>query len=177
MLKLIAGKCENVVEIDMESLNGISRSARVKVKIDLRKLLKLGLNLKAKNSKHMWVTFKYERLPSFFYYCGLLGHMKRDCDLVEGEENEINVADDKLPFGEWLRASPGKTVTISSMARCGNTDKSSLRRQLFERFKESVRTENKHHDHEGDDQGMQIQAEKLEITVVRSNLERVLVNT
>ena len=27
-----------------------------------------------------WVSFKYERLPNFFYRCGLLTHSDTDCE-------------------------------------------------------------------------------------------------
>ncbi|KAL8525215.1 hypothetical protein ACS0TY_014729 [Phlomoides rotata] len=70
-IKKIGGCIGNVVEIDQASLDGIARSIRIKVKIDY-------------NSKQVWVNFKYKRLSSLCYLCGVLGHMRCECDLAEG---------------------------------------------------------------------------------------------
>ncbi|KAL8554502.1 hypothetical protein ACS0TY_002617 [Phlomoides rotata] len=117
VLIAIASKCGTLIEIDPESINGIGRSARLKVRVDIQKPLKKGLNLEMKNSKPLWINFKYERLTSFCYYCGMLGHMKWECDLMEGEESVLKILDDHLSFGEWLRASPGKQARVSSEAQ------------------------------------------------------------
>ena len=29
-----------------------------------------------------WVSFKYERLPTFCYRCGILDHQDRDCQQI-----------------------------------------------------------------------------------------------
>ncbi|KAL8515008.1 hypothetical protein ACS0TY_013918 [Phlomoides rotata] len=50
VLLAIANKCGKMIEIDPESINGISRSARLKVRIDLQRPLKKGLNLELQNS-------------------------------------------------------------------------------------------------------------------------------
>lgn len=53
------------------------------------------------------VQLAYERLPNFCYYYGILGHLVKDChacmDLVN-EEGEV--LEDKLLYGDWLRTHP-----------------------------------------------------------------------
>ncbi|KAL8515619.1 hypothetical protein ACS0TY_014348 [Phlomoides rotata] len=130
IVKLIASKCGEVVEIDLELLKRLARSIRVKVKVEVWKPMNQGLNLELKNSlRNIWVSFKYERLPSFCYFYGMLGHMKRKCDLVEGEDTVADIHDEKLPFGEWMRNSH-KTPKQDT----------SLHRKLFERFKKIVKS-------------------------------------
>ncbi|KAL8557011.1 hypothetical protein ACS0TY_004477 [Phlomoides rotata] len=68
-----------------------------------------------KNDTPVWVPFKYERLPSICFFCGMLGHMKRECDLVEEGENLLEVPDEKLSFGDWLRASPAKRPSVTTI--------------------------------------------------------------
>ncbi|KAL8525119.1 hypothetical protein ACS0TY_014655 [Phlomoides rotata] len=72
-----------MVETDPTFLEGVSRSIHIKVKVDYRKPLKCGILLEMKDSKQGWVNFKYERLPSFCYLYGVLGHIRRECDLAE----------------------------------------------------------------------------------------------
>lgn len=33
-------------------------------------------------SKHVWVTFKYEKIPDLCFVCGCLNHMKADCAMA-----------------------------------------------------------------------------------------------
>ncbi|KAL8543019.1 hypothetical protein ACS0TY_003771 [Phlomoides rotata] len=80
VITLVAGRIGELVEIDMRSMKGFGQSVRAKIRIDLHKPLKSGIHLEIQENKKIWVEFKYERLPSFCYICGLLGHMRRECD-------------------------------------------------------------------------------------------------
>ncbi|KAL8513790.1 hypothetical protein ACS0TY_013050 [Phlomoides rotata] len=97
-IEKIGGCIGDVVEIDQASLNGVARSIRIKAKIDYSKPLRSGITLELKDSKQVWVNFKYERLPSFCYLCGVLGHMHRECDLAEGGDNLDGIPKDSLLF-------------------------------------------------------------------------------
>ncbi|XVE52835.1 hypothetical protein DITRI_Ditri02bG0156100 [Diplodiscus trichospermus] len=61
--------------------------------------------------KDVWGRIAYERLPTFCYYCGRLGHIDVDCNEGFGETDN----NQKLnQYGDWLRASPLKKGLVSS---------------------------------------------------------------
>ncbi|KAL8545881.1 hypothetical protein ACS0TY_005847 [Phlomoides rotata] len=66
------------------------------------------------------------------------GHMRNECDLIDGSKLMENLPNTKLPFGDWMRASPGKKTLVSMEANTPKRENTSMRRQLFEKFKESV---------------------------------------
>ena len=45
-----------------------------------------------------WVDFRYERLPTFCYICGILGHDEKHCQASPMEELSGR------QYGEWLKA-------------------------------------------------------------------------
>ncbi|KAL8487062.1 hypothetical protein ACS0TY_023660 [Phlomoides rotata] len=83
------------IEIDQASMEGVTRSIRLKVRIDFQKPLKRGIRLEIRDKEPIWVEFKYERLPSFCYVCGMLGHMRRECDLDESVTHEESIRYDR----------------------------------------------------------------------------------
>lgn len=53
-------------------------------------------------SHDRWVSFKYERLPNFCYWCGLLSHNAKDCERWISGNGTLET--DSQEFGDWLRA-------------------------------------------------------------------------
>ncbi|KAL8476642.1 hypothetical protein ACS0TY_029076 [Phlomoides rotata] len=64
--------------------------------------------------------------------------MRRECDLAEGVADVADLPEDKLPFGEWMRASPMKKATVSVDDHKKQGDNTSLRRQLFDNFRQKL---------------------------------------
>lgn len=61
----------------------------------------------------MWVSVKYERLPIFCYFYGLLGHTEKDfakCFEAQGGQSKAS-----SQFGVWLRAAESAKPTKSQM--------------------------------------------------------------
>ena len=77
---------------------------RVRVIIDISRPLCRGRLITLEDGNEHWVSFKYERLTNFCYWCGCATHVDRDCQLWIDSEGSLNPADQQ--FGPWLRAPP-----------------------------------------------------------------------
>lgn len=63
---------------------------RIRVTIDLSKPLKRRMKVKKSGSVWVWITFKYENVPTFCFICGLLGHSEKFCNkLFDTPEEDI----------------------------------------------------------------------------------------
>lgn len=113
-LRQIGGRFGEIVEIDSTTMRGMTRSIRMKVLLDLEKPMKRGTRIRVGSGEPCWIPATYERLPSFCYMCGMLGHIFKDCDrLIENEEAGYRINEEHLPFGEWMKASPMKLVQVT----------------------------------------------------------------
>ena len=56
---------------------------RIRVDIDITKPLMRGKMIHIEDVEEGWVYFKYERLPTFCYCCGILGHQDRECRTIQ----------------------------------------------------------------------------------------------
>lgn len=63
------------------------------------------MKLKKKDGSFFWVAFKYERLHTFCYFCGLLGHSMQFCRKLYG----VRITPEDLPYGAWLREKSENT--------------------------------------------------------------------
>ncbi|KAK9273439.1 hypothetical protein L1049_018249 [Liquidambar formosana] len=74
---------DNIGEyVDMEQGEGgvcWGKYLRIRVRLNVTRPLKRGVTVKVEG-RQMWVPIKYERLPTFCYYCGILGHADKDCE-------------------------------------------------------------------------------------------------
>lgn len=107
MAKKLGDVLGKFVEVDSKEGNRLGKFLRVKVTVDLRKPLKRGTVVKYQG-KNLRVYFKYERLPTFCFVCGRIGHQIKDCAEMDGkDETEFDEIEEKeLPFGQWMKASP-----------------------------------------------------------------------
>ena len=56
------------------------------------------------NDKELWVSFKYKRLSTLFYWCGSLTHDDRDCKLWI--ESKGTLPTEAQQYGAWIKAPP-----------------------------------------------------------------------
>ncbi|CAN1732283.1 hypothetical protein LINPERHAP1_LOCUS1562 [Linum perenne] len=88
--------------IEYDAYNQFSRERpymRIRVRLDVRKALKIEKEVK-KTHRAVMAKFRYERLPTFCYLCGRIGHIDRFCEL------RFRIAEKDLVFlwDETLRA-------------------------------------------------------------------------
>ena len=98
------GKVEEVErrkKLDVQSL-----FMRVKVAVPTSKPLRRGGFIGGSDGTSSWVTFKYERLPLFCHFCGLMGHDLKHCaeHFAMGKTGGEVV----YQYGEWLKATGGR---------------------------------------------------------------------
>ena len=95
----------------------------VKVALPIGKPLRRGSFITGSDDIRTWVLFKYERLPLFCHYCGMLGHDVKHCAshfaiTQNGGEIEFQYGESLHAMGGWPRSfSPRKTSTSAGAAR------------------------------------------------------------
>lgn len=120
ILKSIGNYVGRYMETDPKNFQGMCRNyMRIRVAIDVQRPLKKQMKIKKAGGEWIWIQFKYERLPSFCFYCGRIGHSDKFCeelfDNPQGQEirkydssiraltrNQLIGKDNK-----WIRNSDG----------------------------------------------------------------------
>ena len=54
--------------------------------------------IKNDEGERIWVDFRYERLPTFCFRCGILGHDEKHC-----QASSLKHCSERQ-YGEWLKA-------------------------------------------------------------------------
>ncbi|XP_058741861.1 uncharacterized protein LOC131614267 [Vicia villosa] len=130
MARKLGGILGSLEEVDQNEAHRNGRFLRIKVSIDLNQPLKRGTMVRFKE-KNLRIYFKYERLPTFCFVCGKVGHQLKDCDSVEdlSEEGFEELDEQELSYGTWLRASPLPKITDEQRKK--ETKSSSCSKSLF----------------------------------------------
>ncbi|XP_074277242.1 uncharacterized protein LOC141600883 [Silene latifolia] len=102
-LRRIGTQIGHYVGVDEAPFPEMERAVRIRVIHDVRRPLKKAVEIRLSSNKVFDFKIKYEKLPTFCYGCGVLGHGEKDCDEGPYETEELS-------FGDDLRASPWKVV-------------------------------------------------------------------
>ncbi|KAL0002837.1 hypothetical protein SO802_016618 [Lithocarpus litseifolius] len=95
----IGGKIGRVIEVDKRSWQADqAKFIRVRIDLPIEKPLRRGGYVTNMDGERCWVSFKYERLPTFCFTCGKIGHDEKHCG-VEIEKQPL-----ERQYGEWMRA-------------------------------------------------------------------------
>lgn len=106
VLKNVGMYIGKYVKSDPASLDGTWKPyVRIRVILDIQKPLRRRMKVKREGGSWSWINFKYERLGTFCFVCGIVGHTEKDCNIVYANpEKEIERA-----YGTWLRAQNRNT--------------------------------------------------------------------
>ncbi|KAL8148422.1 hypothetical protein AgCh_005694 [Apium graveolens] len=114
ILRSIGTSIGKFVKMDANTLDEIWKSfVRIRVTLNVQKPLKRRVKIKREGDGRSWVNFKYERLGAFCFVCGILGHSKRDCSIVDA--NSYKVVD--RAYGVWLRTPPKNATKLNTGAK------------------------------------------------------------
>jgi len=93
-----------VDEVDiLDDEVGWGEYLRVRIVLDLTKRLARGRMLHLEN-KSFWIPFKYEKIPKFYYNCGVIKHDKMGCRNMGNRRGG-----GEIPFGSSLKVTfPGR---------------------------------------------------------------------
>lgn len=122
MAKKIGSILGTFEEMDTRDICKNGRFLHIKVTLDLKGLLKRGAIVKVKDL-NLKVHFKYEKLLTFCFVCGRLGHQMKDCEALEDlpEEGFEEIEEQDLSYGQRLRASPLPKISEDQKKRDSNS--------------------------------------------------------
>lgn len=100
-MKSIGDSIGRYVKSDPANFNGLWKEyVRIRIAMNIEKPLKRRMKLKKDANKWNWINFKYERVSSFCFVCGIIGHSESECNVVYANpEKTVERA-----YGAWLRA-------------------------------------------------------------------------
>ena len=90
-----------VEKVDVQG-NGFSlgNHLKVRVTIDISQLLCRGRMVCMGPTQSLWVEFRYERIPIFYYWCVMVDHDERDC--LRWVSSKETLRPEEKQFGPWL---------------------------------------------------------------------------
>ena len=97
--KEIDSKLGTFMEVDRHSWQSDqAKFMRVHMELEIDKPLRRGAYIVSSEEERLWLTFKYERLPTVCFICGKLGHDKKYCPAIKDWQTACH------QYGDWLRA-------------------------------------------------------------------------
>ena len=90
----------------MRGVGGGGSYVRIRVRMDAQKPLCRGRKIGLDGKRETLLSFKYERLPNFCYWCGLITHSESDCDLWLQSRETLQKKNQQ--YGPWMRSEGGK---------------------------------------------------------------------
>lgn len=113
ILKSVGDYIGKFMKADPANYDGTWKAyVRIRIMMNVLKPLKRRMKIKREGGSWIWINFKYERLSTFCFVCGMIGHTERECSVIYANAGkEVERA-----YGVWLRA-PTRGVKNNSGSR------------------------------------------------------------
>lgn len=113
ILKSVGSSIGTYIKTDPSTfVGGWKQYVRIRVSLNITKPLKRRVKIKREGDGWSWLNFKFERLGTFCFVCGLIGHAERECNVVYAHPGkQVEKA-----YGTCLRA-PNKNMKNNTGAR------------------------------------------------------------
>lgn len=82
----------------MKQGNVLALFSRLRILIDVTQSLKKRWLLKLEGSERIFIRIAYEKLPDFYFCCGLIWHQYKECLEYKGLPKY------ELKYGAWMKA-------------------------------------------------------------------------
>ncbi|KAL0009471.1 hypothetical protein SO802_010973 [Lithocarpus litseifolius] len=113
--KEVGSRLGDVEEVEeRQRKDDINFFLRVRVALSITKPLRRGGFIAGSDGERHWVHFKYERLPLFCYFCGILGHDLKHCPVHYVAEKKGGSVE--YPYGEFLKVAGGHVRVVQTQS-------------------------------------------------------------
>ena len=117
--KEIGSKLGTFMEVDRRSWQSDqAKFMRVRVELEIEKPLRRGAYIVSSDEERLWLTFKYERLPTVCFICGKLGHDKKHCPAARDWQTACHQYGTGLGRGGIQKWQPRKSTRAQLLAEC-----------------------------------------------------------
>ena len=111
--KQVGGRLGEVEEVEWKKRkDDVNFFMQVRVALPISRPIRRGGFITGTDGERYWLDFKYERLPIFCHYCGILGHDMKHC--VAHYAVEKNGGSVEYQYGDFLRATGGRARVLTS---------------------------------------------------------------
>ena len=109
--KEVGNRLRDIEEVEeRKGKDDVNFFLRVRVALPITKLIRRGGFIAGSDGECHWVQFKYERLPLFCHFCGMLGHDLKHCVVHYAAEKQGGSVE--YPYGEFLKAAGGRGKVV-----------------------------------------------------------------
>lgn len=124
-IQAVGKKIGAIINVDQSGSRGIDKSIRIRIMVDIRKPLRKHVTLKLRGGVEENFEVKYEKLPLYCFFCGMIGHGTKDCDDCKDIDSPVR------NYGPDLKASPWKVFRDDNHGEKGEEAPLSCAKKLF----------------------------------------------